>query len=522
MRRSAASLALSVLVVAACATTPTQSGGSPKTPTAIAPAPSGTPRPTSVTPTPSPSPAPTSATLRGAGGWPRTADGMSPPRFGPDGTAYLLFGGRDTQDKYQQSLVALDAAGQMKPGWPIEEPLGSDFASLAVGPDGSVYFGECGSPQVGCVLHRLGTDGRELPGWPSRLPPDITCDADGYCFNRVQFGPDGTVYVSLFRQVGALRIFSIDGSGRIVPGWPVVADAKGVSWSDAQVGSDGTLFILGEPEGSDSPASLAAFGRDGNSRPGWPVSVPDRGGFLLGPQGTVVLWSWIDNVGELCPDYRRTVFAVLGPDGRTLPGWPRGSKGFASIPVVDADGTVYYVSALGNVYAHDRAGEIKTGWPVAMPGAINECGPASPYLARDKTIYVLADDDALGSEVTARSPDGRPRPGWPYRPTGRLSLPCLDIDCPGYHVAPAFGPDSTVYLVVYRLDPTSRWLEVIAVDRQGQLKPGWPYRLPIDPTAGMVESLTVSPDGRLFVQGGYDGSDSSFLLALDPDGRVSD
>jgi hypothetical protein len=83
-------------------------------------------------------------------------------------------------------------------------------------------------------------------------------------------------------------------------------------------------------------------------------------------------------------------------------------------------------------------------------------------------------------------------------------------------VPPAFGPDGTVYLVVYHPDPTGPWLEVVALDRQGQLKPGWPYRLPIDPTAVMVGPLTVSPDGRLFVRGG------NMLLALDPDGRISD
>ena len=38
---------------------------------------------------------------------------------GPDGTAYLLAGKRDAQGQYQQSLIALDAAGYAKPGWPM-------------------------------------------------------------------------------------------------------------------------------------------------------------------------------------------------------------------------------------------------------------------------------------------------------------------------------------------------------------------------------------------------------------------
>jgi len=456
------------------------------------------------------------------GGWPLTVFSErtfgSEPVFGPEGTVYLLAGARDAQGEYQQSLVALDAAGYMKPGWPIEEPPGSDFGSLAVGPDGSVYIEECGSPEVGCVLHRLGAIGRELPGWPFEVPPDRVRGCHP-CFNRVDIGSNGTAYLFYWR-VGGLQVMAIDASGKIMPGWPVVPDVQGVWWANAQLGSDGTLFILRLPDGSASPASLAAFGPDGRLRAGWPVSVPDRSDYLLGPQGTVVVWSLIDDVGELCSNPRRTVFTVLGPDGRTLPGWPRGSKGYASRPVFGADGTVYYVSALDNVYAHDRAGEIKAGWPVAVPGANNGCGPTGPYLAPDGTVYVLADDYVLGSEVAARSPDGRSRPGWPYRPAGQLSLPCLDTDCANRPAAPAFGPDGTVYLVVYRADPAGSRLEVVALDRQGQLKPGWPYRLPIDPTSVECCWLTVTPDGRLFVQGGH--SQHYFLLALDPDGRLSD
>ena len=55
--------------------------------------------------------------------------------------------------------------------------------------------------------------------------------------------------------------------------------------------------------------------------------------------------------------------------------------------------------------------------------------------------------------------------------------------------------------------------EVVALDPQGRLKPGWPYRLPFDPSTAPIGLLTVVPDGRLFVRGG------NLLLALDTDGR---
>lgn len=210
----------------------------------------------------------------------------------------------------------------------------------------------------------------------------------------------------------------------------------------------------------------------------------------------------------------------MDPDGRALPGWPRGSQGYASSPVVGRDGTVYYVSALGNVYAHDQSGEVKPGWPVAVPGAIGWCSRFSPYLAPDESIYVLANDSVLGSELTARSPDGRVIPGWPYRPAGELSWwPGLDTDGGPSFASPAFGPDGTVYVLVHLTEPTGPRLEVVALDRDGQPKPGWPFRVPIDPNSVQVGALTVSPDGRLLVRGGY--AQDSVLVSLDPDGRIS-
>jgi outer membrane protein assembly factor BamB len=443
----------------------------------------------------------------------------------------VYFLARDAQGAYERIIVALDAAGHAKLGWGIAAPPGSEFGSLAVGPDGSVYVEERRNLAVGSVLHRLGATARDVPGWPFEVPPDFACPpgqpyntddprtpaVDDPCYPpSVNIGPDGTAYLTNHRPVGP-RLIAVEASGKVKPGWPIDLDDQ--EWSDQRLGSDGSVFLVRRPTGTptydkvrgavDDDAELWAFGPNGKPRSGWPVPVPNISGYLITPQGNLVVRSLINDMGELCSNPRRTVFTVLGPDGRTLPGWPRGSTGHASSPVVGADGTVYYVSATAKVYAHDRAGEVKTGWPVAVPGAGDGCGPGIPHQAPDGTIYVV------GNEVVAISPDGRPRSGWPYRPLGELIGPPFDSEGGGSGSGPVFGPDSTVYFVVFRTEVTGVRAEIVALDRQGQVKAGWPVRLPIDPAAGEVASLTVSPDGRLFVRGGDQ------LFALDPDGTIA-
>lgn len=520
VHRSAGILILSGVLVVSCATTETPSPSPSAVTRSASPSiASATPLIPSATPSFPSTPAPQTTLSPTAGGWPLIG-ALSGPVFGPEGTVYLLIGERDAQGEDQQSLVALDAAGFVKSGWPIEQRPGSEFGSLAVGPDGFVYVEECGASNVGCLLHRLGIDGRELPGWPFEVPP-ASCSTSAPC--GLVVGSDGTAYLTSGYQKGdQTQIIAIDAAGRTKPGWPVALDHKHWSWSDPKLGTDGTVFILSRFNGTESPTALSlwAFASDGSPRPGWPVSVPDMVGYLLGPHGTVVVWSSIDLVEEGCPQPSRTVFTVLGPNGQSLPGWPRESTGYASSPVVRADGTVYYVSALGKVYAHDRAGAIKVGWPVEVPGAITSsgCGPAPPYLAPDGTIYVL------GDEVIARSPDGQLRPGWPYNPAGLLYLYTRDELNSALRPAPAYDPDGTVYIAVFGRDDIQDVTDIVALDRQGRLKPGWPYRLLIDvsPNGNGDLLLAVSPEGRLFVDVVNCCAPGRVHLALDPDGRISD
>ena len=498
------------LLVAACAPAASPTASMAAGPTAPAASPVASAVPSAVI---TMAPAATPESSAAPSGWPYTV-GDNETIFAPDGTTYFLT--RDAQGEYQRIAVALDTAGHVKSGWPIEARADSYFGYLAVGSDGSVYLDECGGPES-CELHRLGADGQDVTGWPFEVPDDFACRAPGQCSFGVLVEPSGGVYLT---QQGAdeQRVIAIDPQGDMRPGWSLVLDDH--AWSDMRVGPNGTLFAIRRPVGTptfdpdqgviDDDAQLWAFGSNGKPRAGWPVPAPDIRGYGFGPQGDVVIWSLIDDMGELCPGPRRTVFTVLEPDGATRSGWPRGSTGYASFPALGADGTLYYVSATHKVYAHDRTGEVKDGWPVLVPGAANGCGPGTPHVAPDGTVYVA------GDELAALSPNGVALSGWPYRPATQVSPPCLDSECFG---GPAVGgiiaPDGTPYVVVHQADPSGVRAEVIALDREGRIKAGWPYRVPFDANAITVWA-SASPDGRLFVRGGDQ------LLALDPDGRLAD
>jgi len=225
--RVAMVIVVGLLVVACASATSPAPDTSPSRPPAASsdpPAASATPSAHPLLTTP---PIPTQTSSPAVGGWPYNLDDLSYPAFGPDGTVYFLT--RDSRDEYQQNLVALDAAGHVKPGWPIEEPPGSDFGSLALGPDGSVYIEERGGLEVGSVVHRFDASGQDLSGWPFEVPPSFTCPAgepyytddprtpavNDPCYPPgLDIAPNGTVYLTNHRPVGP-RLIAINPSGEI-------------------------------------------------------------------------------------------------------------------------------------------------------------------------------------------------------------------------------------------------------------------------------------------------------------------
>ena len=388
-KRHAASLLLGVLL-AACTGTPVSPTPAPASPAAPSPSaeassPTATPASPMATPTanPTPGPTPTLPTVPpataapppgsptppvSAHGWP--VAGATDPVFGRDGTVYAVV---RTRDETPYAIVALDDGGHLKPGWPVRLPVPETSVGLAAGRDGSLYATICEPSAAECGLHRFTADGRVPRGWPLSLSGMTGCSAP-------LVGSDGAVYATCVARpddpdpdtglTGAdpttgLTIAADPVSGARA-GWPVRYGGDALA-----IAPDGTLYVNAwqSCRTGEAPMAVAAFAPDGTLRPGWPLSWPVDACVRLAPDGTLYAW-WYEGGGSMEGGFmaKRTFYAAIGTDGRTLPGWPLSSIGKASSPEFGADGTLYYDADRGDVYARDRMGAVKPAGPCAVSG----------------------------------------------------------------------------------------------------------------------------------------------------------
>jgi hypothetical protein len=505
-------LAAVVMVVALVASCGSSSPSSPVPSPDATLEPAATPSPVASkvisTPIPLPTPSPSLTAAPGSSGWPVT--NVSGTVIGPDGTAYAWMGDGDSE----LLIAALDPSGAMRPGWPFRVTRRAYTPSLDVGADGSLLVGTHDEDGPGFQLDRVGPDGREVAGWPYRD------DAASYCSPPVA-GANGAIVLACSQRGGqSSMIVVIDEAGRVVPGWPVTFD--GVERLDSvQSGPDGTVYALGTPNDPVALARLWAYAADGSSRPGFPVTLESRVAEYLLVRDRILVSSYVPPdppPDGLCGEAERTVLAEFDAAGRLVPGWPVSVKGMASQPEIGRDGTVYYL-VRDRFFARGPDGSLRAGWPVTIPPVYPECAYYGPYLAADGTVYAIDD----GLSLTAFAPDGRARPGWPFKPAHGFAEWFCTWDQPG-STSPVLGPDGRVYAAVVGTSDANGapiTLQVVALDSTGRVMPGWPYTLPGTGRGEVVLHTVVN--GRVYLSVSRCGpsDNSTALLALDPDGSLS-
>lgn len=187
---------------------------------------------------------------------------------------------------------------------------------------------------------------------------------------------------------------------------------------------------------------------------------------------------------------------ALGPDGSES--WRFDADEYINgAPSLGADGTIYFGTGLGTLYAVNPDGTEK--WTYSVGGAFGVA--RSPAIADDGTLYVASDNFLDPPSLTALNPDGTL--AWTYTAaTGQATF-----------TGPAIAPDGTIYIGLD--DSTSGTF--IALNSDGTEK--WTF-----PTTGVPQEAAIAGDGTIYFGGGaaFDGV-SSFVIdgnlyALNPDG----
>lgn len=372
------------------------------------------------------------------------------------------------------------------------------------------YRVECDQQEIRCDIHRTDEAGREAAGWPVTV--------DGPC-RELRTGSDGLAYVGCSPRAGA-TIHVLDTRGKPVDGWPVRVPGaiSSVAWSDFSIGcgvrrspieagSDGSIYVAAS---SGNVANLHVFNPDGQPRAGWPQPIPGDApgedghggdgcrGFALADDDGVVAWGYQDVEMGIELSAGRTEFTSWSADGQVRPGWPRGSTGAASGPVLDSDGGITYVSASGRVWSHDEAGEIRRGWPYVLDH------PAPPHVARDGRVAVFQKVTQAADRLVLLGRDDRLVTGRPIELPSDIESRCLfgDTPCAGA-VFPAFATDGTIYLslassIAEQFPITEIGGSLIAFDADGDKVDGWPVELP---QWTHVFDLSVDVEDRLVARG---------------------
>jgi outer membrane protein assembly factor BamB len=317
------------------------------------------------------------------------------PAIGGDGTLYVPGNSGLYAVRPEGTQKWFYRAQYQSPAFPIRFVLVDD--------NGNIWCDE--TAEVGRIVGgalEVGPDGREMPGAVSRERVGQLSEAY-----------DGTVFVAMGGSAIPVRI---DGKGA-----DLSAHIVGYFFSFAQ---DGTTYATLQH-------GLASYGHDRSTK--WMQNIDAGGEPALGSDGTI----YVGGNG---------VFTAVNPDGTGK--WSFSLQGhMIASPAIANDGTVYFGSDDGNLYALEPGGKVK--WKFATGGEIH----STPTLAKNGTVYLGGADNnlyAIGS-------DGRLK--WKFATGGQV-------------FSPAIGDDGTIYFQ----NAEGKLFAIQDTESNGGLDGQWPKR----------------------------------------------
>jgi hypothetical protein len=225
-------------------------------------------------------------------GWPVELDGRaSAPAFAPDGRIVVAVGLFEPQ---ASRILVLDRSGTAATATPAELPISTVLplggGDLDCGPSGSPRAPIVGDDGTIFVWSEIDTTVVALdpalairPGWP--FEPSSSLQSRSYEDPRAELscpslaspaiGPGSVLYLPLWARSESVggSIVAVGPDGRVLPGWPVELKRPGAEFWSVVVGPDGTVYALAiEPEAGDtSSASVLAIAPDSTVR--WTTTI---------------------------------------------------------------------------------------------------------------------------------------------------------------------------------------------------------------------------------------------------------
>ncbi len=330
------------------------------------------------------------------------------PTIGHDGTIYVGAGGY-YEGGSDSSFYAINPDGtlkwQFKTGEGVTDGQKSGiFSSAAIGPDSTIYFGSLDAHMY--AVEDSGTYARlkwktNPGGWPFYASPLVGADGRVYAgclnFRFYAFNPDGTLY------------------WYYPTNWCIFSSAIFGEDSVIHVGSkDHRLWTFRD---STTFGSVVWNHDIGTFYDGHLIDASPA----LGDNGTIYFGSDQYGAAGQTPVPVDTSFWAVNPDGTRKWEFYVGD-GVESSPAIGHDGTIYFGSYDGNVYAvEDSVTYPRLKWMFPTGAAVD----ASPTVDGDGTIYIGSRD----SVMYAIEPDGSLK--WSYKTGGGIES-SVTVDDHGY------------------------------------------------------------------------------------------
>ena len=343
---------------------------------------------------------------------------LEPPVVGEDGTIYAA--------DNQGNLCALNPDGSLKwiftpaeVGPPSEMALAEDgtiyYAAsqtyYAVNPDGSQFWTITRGAESSVTGISIGQDGVVLATTQGRLIAlDPLTGAEKWIFidggGSSDMGPavaeDGTIYFG--QRAAGDNFFAVNPDGSLK--WKVALDAQ--ITAGPSIAANGDLYVpidFKSTQGMNKGLLLALDSADGTelwryeTEPGGVGAVP-----AVGFDGTIYLATTAHKLIALRPDGSELWVFEPGGTNRTS----------RSSPTIAENGTLYYGSSEGQIYAVDSssAGPAASSWPMARLDVRNT-GRAGSDVARRRWFapHVYWLDEENNAVVTISNTGERIDPG---------------------------------------------------------------------------------------------------------------